>query len=373
VIVAGVLSGTSLDGIDVGIVDIRPGAGRRELTLLAFETVPFAAELRARVLAAFPPQPLDALEVCALHALVGEAFGAAVARVGRGHRLELVASHGITLAHDGAAHRTLQIGDAFRIREAVHAPVAYDFRAADTAAGGHGAPLVPYLDAMLFGVADETRVALNLGGIANLTVLAAGAAPDEAVAFDSGPANLPIDGYVRSRGLAAEGFDRDGTLARRGRCDDALLARMLADDYFALPPPKSTGRERFGDPFLARFGGALDALAPADAVATLTALCSRSAATAIRLAAPRTAVVIASGGGARNPAILAGLSAALPGVRIATSAEFGVDPDAKEAMLFALLGYELRHGRAANVPNVTGAAGPRLLGALAPMIEEEKR
>jgi anhydro-N-acetylmuramic acid kinase len=367
VIVAGVLSGTSLDGIDVALVDIRPHANGYRLETLAFATVAFANGLRERLLAAFPPAPLDALAFSALHADVGTAFGAALVDVAAGRRVDLVASHGITLAHDGANARTLQIGDAFRIREAVGCSVAYDFRSADTAAGGHGAPLVPHVDALLLADANEDRVALNLGGIANLTVLPAGDHHADLVAFDSGPANLPIDSYVRLRTGGAQSFDRDGLLARAGRIDDALVATFMRDPYFSEPAPKSTGRERFGDPFVVRHRAALDALAFEDAVATLTAFSARSVAAAIATYAPVRARVIASGGGARNPALLAGIAAALPGSAVVSSAVHGIDPDAKEALAFAVLGYELVRGRAAGRPSVTGARGARLLGALAPV------
>jgi anhydro-N-acetylmuramic acid kinase len=361
-IVAGVLSGTSLDGIDVAVVDVRPNARR----VLTFATCPFAPELRARVLAAYPPAPLDALTWSALHADIGTAFGSAVNGVAAEYRVALIGSHGVTLAHDGAARHTLQIGDAFRIRERTGATVAYDFRAADCAAGGQGAPLVPYLDALLFADAHADRVALNLGGIANVSVLRAGADCGEIVAFDSGPANLPIDTYVAARGLGDGRCDRDGALALRGRIDRELLAGWLADPYFAAAPPKSAGREAYGAPFVAAYRAQLDALSAADAVATLTALCVGSVAAALRRHAPPAATVIASGGGAHNPALMAGLRAALPEMSIVTADTFGIDPDAKEAVLFAVLAYELVRGRPANLPNVTGARGPRLLGAIAP-------
>jgi anhydro-N-acetylmuramic acid kinase len=359
-IVAGVLSGTSLDGIDVAVVDVTP----RDLHVLTFATRPFASELRARVLAAYPPAVLDAREVSALHADVGSAFGTALREVAAGHPVVLAGSHGLTLAHDGAARHTLQIGDPFRIREQIGASVAYDFRAADCAAGGHGAPLVPYLDVRLFADAQADRVALNLGGIANLSVLRAGAA--EVVAFDSGPANLPIDTYVALRGIGDGRRDRDGACAARGTIDRELLARWLGDPYFAAPPPKTAGRESFGAAFVAAYRAKLDALSAADALATLTALCVRTVAAAVRRHAPPGATVIVSGGGVHNAAVMAGLRAELTGMAVVTSAAFGLDPDAKEAVLFALLAYELVRGRPANVPNVTGARGPRVLGALAP-------
>jgi anhydro-N-acetylmuramic acid kinase len=366
-IVAGVLSGTSLDGIDVAVVDIRPLGPRYALETLAFATLPFERRLRERLLAAFPPARLGALDVAALHADVGTAFGAAVGAVAGARRLDLVASHGITLAHDGAAARTLQIGDAFRIREAAGVTVAYDFRSADTAAGGQGAPLVPYVDALLLADPHEERVALNLGGIANLTLLRAGAPAQAAIAFDSGPANLPIDTYVQLRSNGDARFDRDGMLAQSGRVNDALLKQLLDDSYFALPPPKSTGRERYGAAFIAQHRAALDALPFNDAVATLTALSARSAAAAIAAHARPGARVIVSGGGARNAELLAQLRAALPRLPVTASDAFGIDPDAKEALAFAVLGYELVRGRPAGLPSVTGASGTRLLGALAPV------
>jgi len=365
-IVAGVLSGTSLDGIDVAIVDIRPAGARYRIEMLRFATRPFAPDVRSRLLRAFPPAPLDALTLSALHAEIGEAFGAAVAEVGAGIALDLVASHGITLAHDGAARRTLQIGDAARIRERTNVTVAYDFRAADCAAGGEGAPLVPYLDAMLFGSESETRVALNLGGIANLTVLPKGADPAEVIAFDSGPANLPMDTYVAMRAIGSLPYDDGGAFARRGRPNRNLLDVLLSDPYFAAAPPKTTGRERYGEAFVQRYRAQLDALLPEDALATLTALTVETVAGAIQTHAAQAATVIAGGGGVHNAAIMNGLRAALPSMTLRPANDFGIDVDAKEAILFAVLGVELLRGRPANMPKVTGARGPRVLGSLAP-------
>ncbi len=303
--IAGAISGTSLDGIDVAICNVAAHDGRIAAACERFATIPFDRTLRERILAAYPPARHDALEVSALHASVGEAFGDAIAGLAAGTPLDAVASHGVTLAHDGEAHHTLQIGDAFRIRERAHATVVYDFRSADTAAGGSGAPLVPFVDALLF--ADRAPcVALNLGGIANLTVLPQG------IAFDSGPANLLIDTYVTQRSGGTQRYDRDGALARAGSPDAALLARMLADPYFAAPPPKTTGRERYGAPWVEHHRHELDALGFEDAVATLTALTICTVADALRSAAPGAALIIVSGGGARNPMLVEGLRAALP-------------------------------------------------------------
>lgn len=364
-IAAGLMCGTSLDGIDVALVEIAPPA-RFAVQLLAFETVPLPPSLRARLLAAMPPARNTTLEIAALHAEIGDAFGAAAARV-CGGRARFAGSHGITIAHDGDARHTFQIGDPFRIREALGCTVCFDFRSADTAAGGSGAPLVPFLDALLFCDAHEHRVALNVGGIANITVLRAGGTPGDALAFDTGPASMVLDGYIARRSGGAERFDRDGARARRGTIDERALTLLLADPYFAQAAPKTTGRERFGAPFLARHGAALDALAFDDAMATLAALTVRSIADAVRIAAPATQRVIVSGGGANNPALIGGLRDALPGIAVERSEVRGIDADAKEAVAFAVLAERLLRGEAAGLPRVTGARGARLLGAIAPL------
>ncbi len=364
-IAVGLMCGTSLDGIDAVRVSLEPRGAGYAVATLAFATVALEPELRARVLAAYPPAHSDALALSRLHADVGDAFGRAALAVGASNA-DFVASHGITLAHDGEEHHTLQIGDPFRIREATGRTVIYDFRSADTAAGGQGAPLVPYVDHLLLASPAETRVALNLGGIANLTVIPAGGAASDLIAFDSGPANLPIDTYVELRTAGRERYDPAGAYAAEGTADAALLATLLDDPYLRTAPPKSTGRERYGQPFIARVRAHLDALALADALATLTAFTVRTVADAVRGAAPRAARVIVSGGGAHNRTLLNGLAAALPGVAVMRSDAFGIDPDAKEAIAFAILGRETLRERPAGLPRVTGARGTRLLGAIAP-------
>lgn len=357
--IAGAISGTSLDGIDVAICNVVTHDGRVAVRCERFETIPFDATLRAQILAAYPPAGIDALDVSALHAAVGEAFGDAIRAVAAGTQLDAVASHGLTLAHDGDAHHTLQIGDPFRIRERVNATVVYDFRSADTAAGGTGAPLVPFVDALLFA-GHAPCVALNLGGIANMTVL------PQCIAFDSGPSNLLIDSYVIHRSNGELRYDHDGALARRGSPNAAALARMLDDPYYSAPLPKTTGRERYGAPWIEQHRADLDQLTFEDAVATLAALTVRTVTDAFHAAAPNATLLIVSGGGARNPALVDGLRASLPAVNVTISDELGVNADAKEAIAFAVLGYCTLTGRAAGVPTVTGASGPRVLGAIAP-------
>jgi anhydro-N-acetylmuramic acid kinase len=357
--IAGAISGTSLDGIDVAICNVVARDGRIGATCDRFATIPFDDRLRDRILAAYPPARIRALDVSALHAAVGEAFGEAIRTVAAGLQLDAVASHGLTLAHDGDAHHTLQIGDPFRIRERVRATVVYDFRSADTAAGGTGAPLVPFVDAILFA-AYAPCVALNLGGIANMTVL------PQCIAFDSGPSNLLIDSYVTLRSDGEQRYDRDGELARRGSPNVALLSGMLDDPYFTALLPKTTGRERYGADWVEQHRADLDRLTFEDAVATLTALTVRTVADALRSAASDAIRLIISGGGARNPALVDGLRAELPGVEVTISDELGVNADAKEAIAFAVLGYCALTNRPAGMPSVTGASGPRILGAIAP-------
>lgn len=364
-IAVGLMAGTSLDGIDAVRIAIRPRGAGFTLATEAFAIVPLPAELRTALAAALPPARADALAVSRLHAALGEAFAAAALAVG-GADADYIASHGVTFAHAGDERHTLQLGDPFRIREATGRTVIADFRAADTAAGGQGAPLVPYVDALLLGDPYETRIALNLGGIANLTVLAPGGAPADALAFDCGPANLPIDAYLCARTGDRERFDRDGQRALRGRVDPALLQHLLEEPYFALVPPKSTGRERFGASFVARHRAALDALDLDGAIATLTALSVASVAAAVKAYGTGASRVIVSGGGARNRALVDGLRAALPTLAVESSAGYGIDPDAKEAIAFAVLGYATLCERAAGLPRVTGARGPRVLGSIAP-------
>jgi anhydro-N-acetylmuramic acid kinase len=360
------MSGTSLDGIDAALVEILPAGETYAVKLQRFETYPFEPQLLETLRGVLPPNPGSLRAVAHLHQRLGNAYADAARSMADSNRIRFVASHGQTVWHDGPAHVTLQLGDAFVIREAVGATVCYDFRSGDCAAGGQGAPLVAWVDALLFGGAQQDRVILNLGGIANVTLLRHDASLDDAIAFDTGPANMLLDLFVRERTRGLRSFDQDGEMAACGRVDESLLLAMLGDPYFAAPPPKTTGRERFGAQFLASHGQALARLSNEDGAATITELTAASVAQAIGRAGFSAARVIASGGGARNRTLLARLAARLGGRRVETSDAMGIPLDAKEAIAFAVLGYATLRGRAANLPGATGAARPVVLGAIAP-------
>lgn len=362
----GLMSGTSLDGVDAALVRIAPAGVGYAIEVVRSRTVPFAADLERRVRAALPPNDPAPRDVAALDAELGAAFGEAACAVAGAAEIGFVASHGLTLFHDGDARLTSQIGDPFAIRERAAATVIADFRRADCAAGGQGAPLVPYVDALLFSEPDRHRVALNIGGIANVTVLQPDASPADVLGWDAGPGNILLDAFMRRRTGGRENCDRDGRHAANGTVDAAALEAMLRDPFFAAPPPKSTGRERFGETFLRAHAGVLDRLSLEDGCATLAAFTASAIAAALRSHLPAGAEVVVSGGGAENPAILGALEAALSPARIVRSDALGVDARSKEAVAFVVLGYELLRGRPAGLPKVTGARRPSLLGSIAP-------
>ncbi len=359
----GLMSGTSLDGIDAALVEIVPQSDRYALELVRFETLPFGTEVRRALVAALPPNEGSVSLVAALHRALGEAFASAASAVRANEPVAYVASHGQTVWHDGQRHVTLQLGDAFVIRETLGVTVCYDFRSADCAAGGHGAPLVAYVDELIFGGSAEDRVALNIGGIANLTILPRDGA---AWAFDTGPGTMLVDAFVRERTRGASAYDAEGALAAAGSIDQSLLETMLSEEYFGLPPPKTTGRERFGAQFLARHNDRLVRLSVEDGAATLTELTAITIAHAIEAAGAAAAHVFVSGGGARNSTLFGRLLERLPQARVEPSDVMGIPADAKEAMFFALLGYETLRGRVANLPRATGANRSVQLGAIAP-------
>lgn len=364
----GLMSGTSLDGIDAALVDLRPQGASYVWTIERFATVPFDDALRERLRTALPPGVATAAQIAELDCDLGDAFAAAAVTVARGERIDFVASHGLTIHHRGEASQTMQIGDPYRIRDAMRATVVFDFRRADCAVGGQGAPLVPYVDAMLLARADRDVVALNIGGIANATVLARGGRVADALAWDTGPGNMLVDTIVARRTQNRERFDRDGARAARGTIDDGILQELIARDafYFVQPPPKSTGRERFGAQLLDAHAELFADLPLDDACATLAAFTIETISADLDRYGPARGALVISGGGARNTTIVSGLAARLPQYEVDVSDAYGIDADAKEALAFAVLGYESLRERPANVARATGASRPTVLGAIVP-------
>ena len=363
----GLMSGTSVDGIDAGLVRFHGDGAQARPELVFGRTYPWQETMRARLVvlgqraAALPLEAIGELETAiglafanaAQMALQDSGFASAA--------VTAIGAHGQTLAHrpTGALPFTLQLGDANLIAEHTGIAVIADFRRRDVAAGGHGAPLVPAFHAAILRDAGEQRAVLNLGGIANFTLLPA---QGPVRGFDTGPANALLDAWcLRHTG---QPFDAGGAFAAQGHVNTALLARLLGEPWFALPPPKSTGRDQF---HLEWVEAALTgAEAPADIQATLLALTARSVADALAHTQPDTRRVIVCGGGVHNPVLLAALAEAMPEAVVESSAVHGLDPDFVEAMAFAWLAREHLAGRPGNLPTVTGAAGPRVLGALHP-------
>ncbi len=374
--VVGLMSGTSVDGIDAVVVDLAGKAGDPEVRQRAFRTVPIDERLRAEILAVSAGELRSPRELSHLDHVLGDAMGdaavAAMADAGLSPGdVDLVGSHGQTILHDPGAHESWQIGEPTRIAVRVRAPVVSDFRRADQACGGQGAPLVPRLDAILFRVADRSRVLLNLGGMANVTVLPAGQGTEGVFAFDTGPGNVLIDEFLRHATQGEMQCDEDGRLGEAGRVDEELLAGFLEHPYFLEPPPKSTGREVFGTAFvsltLGEWVGERDRLA--DLTATLTEFTAISITGSIReYVLPRTTVdeVLVSGGGVRNPSLMRRLKEGLPGIEVSSLETVGFSPDAKEAIAFAFLARETVAGQPGNVPAATGAARPAVLGSITP-------
>jgi anhydro-N-acetylmuramic acid kinase len=368
--IVGLISGTSADAVDAAVVEVEGAGETTRARLIAFAARPYAPELRTRVLALMDA---PAGELLRLHYRLGEEFARAALAVieplrARGLAVHLVGSHGQTARHhpraagpDGRA-ATLQVGEPAVIAERTGLPVVADFRARDVAAGGEGAPLVPLVDWLLFRAPGRVRGCLNLGGIANVTVV--GERRESVRAFDLGPANMPLDTVVQAWTRGRETFDRGGARAAAGRIDRGLVAELMRHPYLAIPPPKSTGREEFGEPFvvplLARFAGR-----EADLLATLTRFVAEAVGDGFRRHVPeRIDEVFVSGGGARNRTLMAALGEVLAPAPVGSLQDLGMDPDAKEAVAFALLANETLFGLPGNVPAATGAAGPRVLGKI---------
>ena len=364
--VLGMISGTSHDGIDTAVVDFRLVDGRLRGEIVHTDSVAYRPRLRQRLIAALPPATTTLAEVCELDTLIGQAFARAAADVMLAMGpVDLVVSHGQTVYHWVSERRalgTLQIGQPAWIAELTGTPVLSDVRIRDITAGGHGAPLVSYLDDLLLAGLGGTPAALNLGGIANMTVRRGAG---DLFAYDIGPANALIDAVVARAGADPHSYDTDGRIAAAGTVDPSLLTTLLDEPYYRLDPPKSTGKELFHIGYVDRAvaTAGVDLSLP-DLVATLTELTVRTVAADAR-AAGVTALAV-SGGGAANPVILRGLTEALPGTSVMLSDELGAPADAKEAIAFALIGWCTAHGLPGTNPAGTGATGARVLGTLTP-------
>jgi anhydro-N-acetylmuramic acid kinase len=385
-IVAGVMSGTSADGIDVAMVDVTTiavsHAARTRLKLLGNASFPYPAKVRRMVLGLMNAERASVADLSRLNFLLGGLYADAVLSTQKKfrHQAELIGCHGQTLYHQGTPTAflgeklavTWQTGEAAVIAARTGVPVVSDFRPADMAAGGKGAPLVPYLDNLLYRDAHVGRIALNIGGIANLTAIPAEARPDHVTAFDTGPGNMVMDALTE-KGFG-QPFDRDGQFASAGHVIESVLAKFLQHRFFRQPPPKTAGREEFGREFSRQFMQA-SALASknraraSNAVATATALTARSISNAIQgfvLPKGSFAEVIASGGGTRNPVLMAWLVNELRelGLKLRSSDEFGIPSEAKEAVAFAVLAFETWNRRPSNMPSATGAKRVAVLGKI---------
>lgn len=380
-IVAGIMSGTSADGVDVAVVRIAPGKLQPKLTLLAHEGFKYPLPLRRAVLAAMNATAISTAELARLQWRLGLAYAESVAATLKKHKftLDLIGSHGQTLYHQAQpavyAQRkfacTWQAGEAAVIAAEIGVPVVSNFRPADMLAGGQGAPLVPLLDYVLFADARRNRVLQNIGGIANLTAIPAGASANKVVAFDTGPGNMVMDALTQT--LFDRPYDRNGAIAAQGVVLDTVLKSMLRNAYFRLRPPRTAGREQFGREYAEKFLRTCHEVStkPEDALATATALTAETIAMSYRqfvrpLFKDRGIDYVVSGGGARNATLMAMLCARLEplGCELATSEDFGLPAEAKEAAAFALLAWQTWHRLPGNVPAATGARWPAILGQI---------
>jgi anhydro-N-acetylmuramic acid kinase len=374
VIVIGLMSGTSVDGIDAAVVDITEADETLVLRVLGYTESPIDEPLRQRIHALFNPEQSRIQEVCEVNVLLGEAFASAAARAIReaGVQPDLIASHGQTVWHEvepGHTRSTLQLGEPSVIAERLGITTVADFRPRDIAAGGQGAPLASWGDALLFGDEQLSRAVQNIGGIGNVTWVPPGGQWEAMLAFDTGPGNALMDHAASRLSQGMLRFDTDGALAASGRADDSLLAELLDNPYFRLQPPKSTGRELFGaqlvDPFIDR---CLECnLTTPDILATLTAFTAHSIADQYRRFLPgRPDEVVVGGGGSRNPVLMQLLQELLDPAQIRLHEEFGLPSLGREAVYFALMGYEALHGRPNTVPSGTGASHAVVMGKVVP-------
>jgi anhydro-N-acetylmuramic acid kinase len=381
--VIGMMSGTSADGIDIALVRISGAPPAISAKFEAHHHVAFPSRVRAAILRIANGAQTTAAEISQLNFLLGAEFARATIEACKRWRvplsnIDLIGSHGQTIYHQGSASKfhgvrpiasTLQIGEPSVIAERTGLPTIADFRPMDMAAGGQGAPLVPFVDYLLYRDAKLGRVALNIGGIANVTVIPAGARAEDVFAFDTGPGNMIVDALVEAATHGRARFDRDARIAFGGHTIPSLLERLMREPYLQKKPPKTAGREQFGGDYadaLIAWGRKRRAK-PADMVRTATVFTSLSIADAFqRFIFPRVRIdeLIVAGGGAKNPLMMAQLGAALPRVELVPASAFGIPPEAKEAFAFAVLAYEAYHGRQNNLPSATGARHAAVMGKL---------
>lgn len=381
-VVVGLMSGTSLDGVDAVAVRIEGSGDDITLETLSFVTEPYPDALRELILQNSAPEESSVLDLCQLNMRLAHLYADAVRKAARKARLsldevDLVGSHGQTVHHVpdpmdcGGLDviSTLQIGDPSALANLLGVPVVGDFRIADMALGGQGAPLVPYFDYVYFRDENETRGLLNIGGIANVTVIPAGGGPDDVYAFDTGPGNMVIDSLARI--LFDEPYDESGHHAFDGEFDEGMMAELLEDPYFTQEPPKSTGREYFGRPYaeriVTRCREAMGNPKPEDVMATgamLTVLSIYQAyARFIRDRSELDALIV-SGGGMHNAFVMDRLENTFAPIPVQTVEDYGLDADAKEALCFAVLAHEAVNGTPTNLPSVTGASKQTILGKI---------
>ncbi len=367
----GLMSGTSLDGVDAALVELTGTSEQTKVSLKEFITVPFSATEKAQIQAQLANATSSVEGLCSLDFALGRSFGQAVLAVCQkagisSDNLVFVASHGQTLYHlpdppEGETRSTMQLGNAAIIAELTHTTVVSDFRARDMAVGGQGAPIVPYSEYVLYRSPDHTRILQNIGGIGNATIIKQNAKLEDLFAFDTGPGNMVIDELCRH--FFHEEYDDGGKHGAAGTVNQTVLQALLKHPYFAEQPPKTTGREVFGKQYTEALLANYDLKAD-DWIATATALTAQTIADAIKPFAPAGTQLIVGGGGSYNPTLLAMIAKAAQGVEVLTQEQLGLRSDAKEAIAMTILGNQTLHHLPSNVPSATGASRPVILGSM---------
>jgi anhydro-N-acetylmuramic acid kinase len=365
--VIGMISGTSYDGIDVACCEFVQSGDLVEVRVIGFESVKYTDSLHEMIADSMPPRKVDMERVCILDTKIGQAFSTAAQSAMKKFKFEpdLIVSHGQTLFHwidtDHKAKGTLQLGEPTWIAEETGVQVLSNIRSRDVAAGGHGAPLVSIIDQLILGHSEQPEGALNLGGISNITVAGSDLIP---LAYDIGPANGLLDAAIYTHSDGKLSYDHDGKLAASGTIDKALLAKFLTEPYYLLPAPKSTGKELFHLDYLVAHAGPVTSWKIADLMATLLELTVETV--AIEVDKFKLAKLYIAGGGSANPLMMARLQERLPNCQVLSMQVLGIDPRAKEGLMFALIGYLALNGQPGQIPSCTGANGERILGSLTP-------